>query len=283
MPEEQEVLRAEDLVVGYGASPVVRGVQVRSKAGQLTAIVGPNGAGKSTLMKGLIGILTPSAGRVWLNGQDITGQPPENLIRRGVAYVPQTSNTFPSLTVLENLELGGYIKRSEVRQRVDDVCAMFPDLRPALKRQAKTLSGGQRMMLALARGLIIKPSVLLLVEPTAGLAPRVVDTVWSHVLEIRDSGVAVLVVEQNTRRSLADADWGYVLTAGENNIEGPGPELLANEDLVRLYIGGAAAGEPGAVAGEPGAAPSAQPGRQQQAPKDEDGAVSTASNPTERG
>jgi len=240
MPEEQEILRAADLVVGYGTSPVVRGVQLRCKPGQLTAVVGPNGAGKSTLMKGLIGILAPSAGHVWLNGEDITGQPTESLIRRGVAYVPQTANTFPSLTVLENLELGGYVKRSVVRRRVDDVCAMFPDLRPALKRQAKTLSGGQRMMLALARGLITEPSVLLLDEPTAGLAPLVVDSVWSHILQIRDSGVAVLVVEQNTRRSLADADWAYVLTAGQNNVEGPGPELLANEDLVRLYIGGAA-------------------------------------------
>jgi branched-chain amino acid transport system ATP-binding protein len=245
MPEEREILRAENFVVGYGASPVVRGVQLRSNAGELTAIVGPNGAGKSTLMKGIIGILTPSQGRVWLKGDDITGQPPEVLIRRGVAYVPQTTNTFPSLTVLENLELGGYIKRSQVRRRVDEVCAMFPDLRPALKRQAKTLSGGERMMLALARGLIVEPSVLLLDEPTAGLAPRMVDTVWSHILQIRDSGVAVLVVEQNTRRSLADADWGYVLTAGENNLEGPGPELLANEDLVRLYIG-ATAGQPSA-------------------------------------
>lgn len=239
MPEEREVLRAENLVVGYGTSPVVRGARLRSKAGQLTALVGPNGAGKSTLMKGIVGILTPSEGRVWLNGEDITGKPPERLARSGVAYVPQTANTFPSLTVLENLELGGYVRRSKVRRRVDEVCTMFPDLRPALKRQAKTLSGGQRMMLALARGLIIEPSLLLLDEPTAGLAPRVVDTVWSHILQIRDSGVAVLVVEQNTRRSLTDADWAYVLTAGENHLEGPGPELLANEDLVRLYIGGA--------------------------------------------
>ena len=265
MPEEREILRAEDLVVGYGTSPVVRGVQLRSRAGELTAIVGPNGAGKSTLLKGIVGVLAPAAGRVWLDGDDITGQPTENLIRRGVAYVPQTANTFPSLTVLENLELGGYVKRSVVRRRVDDVCAMFPDLRPALKRQAKTLSGGQRMMLALARGLITEPSLLLLDEPTAGLAPLVVDTVWSHILQIRDSGVAVLVVEQNTRRSLADANWAYVLTAGQNNIEGPGPELLANEDLVRLYIGGTAEQPP----------PAEQAGQHQ--------AMRTVRKPTEKG
>jgi len=267
MPDEREVLRVENLVVGYGTSPVVRGVQLRSRANELTAIVGPNGAGKSTLMKGIIGILTPSEGRVWLNGDDITGQPPEKLVRRGVAYVPQTANTFPSLTVQENLELGGYIRRSRIRHRIDEICAMFPDLVPALKRQAKTLSGGQRMMLALARGLIVKPSLLLLDEPTAGLAPRVVDTVWTHILQIRDSGVAVLVVEQNTRRSLGDANWGYVLTAGENNLEGPGPELLANEDLVRLYIGGTAQ----------------QPPESQRVTGDHDHVVRTVSKPTQEG
>jgi ABC-type branched-subunit amino acid transport system ATPase component len=238
MPDQEPVLRAEDLILGYGSSPVVRGAHLRASAGELTAIVGPNGAGKSTLIKGIIGILLPSQGHIWFNGDEITGQPPEKLISRGIAYVPQVANTFPSLTVRENLELGGYVKRSRLRTRIDDVCGMFPDLAPALKRQAKTLSGGQRMMLALARGLMIDPVLLLLDEPTAGLAPLVVDSVWSHILAIRDSGVAVLVVEQNTRRSLGDANWAYVLTSGENNLEGPGPELLANENLVRLYIGG---------------------------------------------
>jgi ABC-type branched-subunit amino acid transport system ATPase component len=267
MSDQPAVLRVEDLVVGYGTSPVVRGASIRCRAGELTAIVGPNGAGKSTLMKGIIGILTPASGHVWLKDTEITGQPPEKLIRSGISYVPQTSNTFPSLTVQENLELGGYIHRSRVRQRIDAVCAMFPDLVPALKRQAKTLSGGQRMMLALARGLIVEPAALLLDEPTAGLAPRVVDTVWSHILQIRDSGVAVLVVEQNTRRSLADANWGYILTSGQNNLAGPGPELLANEDLVRLYIGGTAQQPP------------APPG----VTEDHDHVVRTVSEPTQEG
>ncbi|MGH9102910.1 MAG: ABC transporter ATP-binding protein [Acidimicrobiales bacterium] len=231
-------LRAESLTVGYGGTPVVQEVSVRVNPGELTAIVGPNGAGKSTLIKGIAGILTPSGGRVWLRDHEITNMAPEALVRLGLSYVPQSSNVFPSMTVRENLELGGYIQRGDLRPRIDELCDMFPDLRPALARPARTLSGGQRMMLALARGLVLEPQVLLLDEPTAGLAPLVVETVWSHVLQVRAMGVAVLVVEQNTRRSLRDANWGYVLTNGQNNLEGPGPELLGNEDLVRLYIGG---------------------------------------------
>lgn len=245
MPDTEAVLTVEKVVLGYGGAPVVRSVSIRAKAGELTAIVGPNGAGKSTLMKGIVGVLRATEGHIKLNGKEITNNQPEDLIREGIAYVPQVANVFPSLSVYENLELGGYIKRGEMRGRISEVCDMFPDLIPALKRPARTLSGGQRMMLALARGLVIKPVLLMLDEPTAGLAPLVVDKVWNHVLEIKNSGVAVLVVEQNTRRSLRDADWGYVLTTGQNNLEGPGPELLANEDLVRLYIGGGASA-PGA-------------------------------------
>ena len=238
MPEGEVALRVSDLTVGYGGSPVVRGVSIQAKAGELTAIVGPNGAGKSTLMKGIVGILKASEGHVWLNGDDITNEPPEELIRRGVAYVPQVSNVFPSLSVQENLELGCYILRGDLSDRIEEACKTFPDLKPALKRPARTLSGGQRMMLALARGLMLKPQLLLLDEPTAGLAPLIVDKVWSYITDVKKSGVAVVVVEQNTRRSLRDAQWGYVLTTGQNNLEGPGPELLANENLVGLYIGG---------------------------------------------
>jgi ABC-type branched-subunit amino acid transport system ATPase component len=212
-------------------------VNINVRAGQLTAVVGPNGAGKSTLLKGLAGVLRCSEGQVFLNGTEITNEAPERLIRRGLGYVPQTSNVFGSLTVKENLELGRYIKRGPGHADIDRVCAMFPDLAAALRRPARTLSGGQRMMLALARGLMISPEVLLLDEPTAGLAPMVVDLVWQHVLAIRDAGVAVLVVEQNTRRALRDADWGYVMTNGRNHLAGPGIELLGNSELVRLYIG----------------------------------------------
>jgi branched-chain amino acid transport system ATP-binding protein len=235
--DDNVVLVADDLTVGYGTAPVVQGVSIRARAGCLTAIVGPNGAGKSTLLKGIAGVLRCSSGRTYLGGEEITNLAPERLIRLGLGYVPQVSNIFPSLTVRENLELGFYIRRGDVRPALDKVCTMFPDLAEALRRPARTLSGGQRMMLALGRGMMINPPVQLLDEPTAGLAPRIVDLVWNDVLSIRDSGVAVLVVEQNTRRSLRDADWGYVMTTGKNHLEGPGPELLHNEDLVRLYIG----------------------------------------------
>lgn len=231
-------LVAEGLTVGYGGTPVVQDVTVRAFPGKLTAIVGPNGAGKSTLLKGIAGALRCSTGKTLLGDAEVTNLPPERLIRLGISYVPQVSNVFPSLTVRENLEMGAYIARGMAKDRIDDLCGMFPALKDSLHRPARTLSGGQRMMLALARGLMVEPKVLLLDEPTAGLAPMIVDVVWEHVIEITASGPAVLVVEQNTRRSLRDADWGYVLTNGRNNLEGPGPELLADEDLVRLYIGG---------------------------------------------
>ncbi len=231
-------LIADCLTVGYGGTPVVQEVSVRARPGQLTAIVGPNGAGKSTLLKGMAGVLRCLGGRTLLGDEDVTNLSSERLIRLGISYVPQVSNVFPSLTVRENLEMGAYIVRGNSKQRIEELCAMFPDLKSSLQRPARTLSGGQRMMLALARGLMVQPKVLLLDEPTAGLAPMVVDLVWEHVLAITASGPAVLVVEQNTRRSLRDADWGYVLTNGRNNLEGPGPELLADKDLVRLYIGG---------------------------------------------
>jgi branched-chain amino acid transport system ATP-binding protein len=182
-------------------------------------------------------VLPCSEGHTFLGGREVTNLAPERLIRLGLGYVPQVSSIFPSLTVRENLELGFYIRRGDIRPELDRVCTLFPDLAEAMRRPARTLSGGQRMMLALARGLMISPRVLLLDEPTAGLAPMVVELVWQHVLAIRESGVAVLVVEQNTRRALRDADWGYVMTNGRNHLAGPGPELLENSDLVRLYIG----------------------------------------------
>jgi branched-chain amino acid transport system ATP-binding protein len=230
-------LAVAGLSAGYGGPPIVQDIALRAESNRITAIVGPNGAGKSTLLKALAGVIPCSSGRVLLGGDDVTGLAPEQLVGRGLAYVPQVANVFPSLSVRENLEVGGYVRRSGLRQRIDEMFAIFPDLRLAARRPARTLSGGQRNMLAMARGLMGDPRVMLLDEPTAGLSPRFESAVWEHVLKVRDTGVAVVVVEQNTRRTLTHADRAYVLTLGQNRLEGTGQELLADEEVVALYIG----------------------------------------------
>jgi branched-chain amino acid transport system ATP-binding protein len=234
---ETVALAVTGVSAGYGGPPIVQDIALRAESNRITAIVGPNGAGKSTLLKALAGVIPCSSGRVLLGGDDVTGLAPEQLVGRGLAYVPQVANVFPSLSVRENLEVGGYVRRSGLRQRIDEMFAIFPDLRLAARRPARTLSGGQRNMLAMARGLMGDPRVMLLDEPTAGLSPRFESAVWEHVLKVRDTGVAVVVVEQNTRRTLTHADRAYVLTLGQNRLEGTGQELLADEEVVALYIG----------------------------------------------
>lgn len=236
MPET--VLSVNGLSVGYGGPAIVSEVSLEAAPGAITALVGPNGAGKSTLLKGIAGVLAPMSGSIRIRGDDVTGLPPEQLVRRGLAYVPQVANVFPSLSVTENLEMGAYARRGSPRARIEEMYQLFPDLRAAAKRPARTLSGGQRNMLALARGLMSDPSVLLIDEPTAGLSPRYEAAVWEHVLAVRDTGVGVLVVEQNTRRTLSHADHAYVLTLGRVRLEGSGRSLLEDEEVVALYIGG---------------------------------------------
>jgi ABC-type branched-subunit amino acid transport system ATPase component len=230
-----EILTVNDLSVGYVGLPVVQRVSLSVHAGRITVIVGLNGAGKSTLLKAIAGVLKPSTGRVLLNDTDVTGRPPEHLLRLGISYVPQLANVFPSLSVRENLEMGAYILRSGVKEKIAEVCDLFPDLTPALKRPARTLSGGQRHMLAVARGLMVKPAILLLDEPTAGLSPRFEEAVWERLLTIRTTGVALLIVDQNVRRALSHADWGYVMAMGSKLTEGPGSRLLESDDIGNLY------------------------------------------------
>lgn len=239
------VLAVRGLTAGYGGPPIVEDVTIEARDGVITALIGPNGAGKSTLLKAIMGVIRASAGQVSILGDDVSGLPPEKMVRRGMAYVPQVANVFPSLSVTENLEMGGYTYRGGVRDRIEEMFTLFPDLREASKRPAGTLSGGQRNMLALARGLMARPSVLLIDEPTAGLSPRYESAVWEHVLAVRDTGVAVVVVEQNTRRTLSHADRAYLLTLGRVRMEGSGQELLDDEEVVKLYIGG------GATIGQP--------------------------------
>jgi ABC-type branched-subunit amino acid transport system ATPase component len=236
-PPDAPALRLDGITAGYGGPPIVEDVALTATAGKITAIVGPNGAGKSTLLKVIAGLITPQRGQILLGGTDVTGIPSQQLVRQGLSYVPQLANVFGSLTVRENLEMGGYAMRSGVRERAAQMCELFPDLGLALTRPARTLSGGQRTMLAIARGLMLSPAVLLLDEITAGLAPRLVDVVWEQVVKVQQLGVAVLVVEQNTRRALTHADWAYVMALGRIHLEGTGSELLVDEEMVNLYIG----------------------------------------------
>jgi branched-chain amino acid transport system ATP-binding protein len=238
MAESPEVvLGAEGVTAGYGGPPVIEDISLAVHAGRITAIVGPNGAGKSTLLKALIGVLRVSRGEVYVRGQKTTNVPPEKLVKRGVGYVPQVSNVFPDLTVRENLEMGAYTRRRGVDARIDEVCELFPDLGRALRRRAAILSGGQRSMLAMARAFMLKPAVMLLDEPSAGLSPLLQDKLWEQIEKIAATGVGICVVEQNTRRTLRHAHWGYILVLGRNRLDGPAADLLHDENVVELYVG----------------------------------------------
>ena len=239
-PAGTAVVAALDVVgltAGYGGPPIVENVSIRAHRGAITAIVGPNGAGKSTLLKAIAGVITAKAGTVAVEGKDATGLPSEKLVRRGIAYVPQVANVFPQLTVQENLEMGGYSRRHRLHERTEELYELFPDLKLAHRRHAETLSGGQRTMLAMARGLMVDPAVLMLDEPSAGLSPKFQGAVWERIEQVRATNVAVVVVEQNTRETLRHAQWAYVLVLGRNRLDGTGRDLLHNDEVVKLYIG----------------------------------------------
>jgi branched-chain amino acid transport system ATP-binding protein len=238
MAEPAEVvLSTEALTAGYGGPPIIEDISLTVRAGKITAIVGPNGAGKSTLLKALSGVLRVSRGDVYVQGQKTTNTPPEKLVKRGLGYVPQVSNIFPDLTVRENMEMGAYTRRRGAHARIDELCELFPDLGTSLRRRAGMLSGGQRSMLAMARALMLEPAVLLLDEPSAGLSPLLQGALWEQVERISATGVGICVVEQNTRRTLRHAHWGYILVLGRNRLDGPAEELLHDESVVELYIG----------------------------------------------
>jgi ABC-type branched-subunit amino acid transport system ATPase component len=230
-------LVVEKITAGYGGPPVINGVSMVARRGAITAIVGPNGAGKSTLLKAIAGLIRPSSGKVTVLGVDVTGRPPERMVSQGLAYVPQVANVFPELTIRENLDMGGYSRKGGVKERIEQLFHLFPDLAASSHRKASTLSGGQRTMLALARGLMVDPAVLILDEPSAGLAPKFQALIWDRIESIRASNVAVLVIEQNTRETLRHAQWAYVLVLGQNRLEGEGQTLLNDEEVIDLYVG----------------------------------------------
>ena len=235
--EPPVVLEVEKLTAGYGGAAIIRDVSLEVRKGRIAAIVGPNGAGKSTLLKAISGVIKSSSGHVRVLGKDCTNLSPEKMVRSKMAYVPQVANTFPDLTVKENLEMGGYTRRHGVGERIDQLCELFPDLHASLKRKAGALSGGQRSMLAMARGLMLEPEVMLLDEPSAGLSPILQSALWEQIEQVAATGVGVCVVEQNTRRSLRHAHWGYVLVLGENRLDGPAQQLLHDDEVIDLYVG----------------------------------------------
>jgi neutral amino acid transport system ATP-binding protein len=236
----ETVLSVTGLVAGYlPGVDVLTGASVSVGRGEIVSLVGPNGAGKSTLIKAVFGLLRPRDGQIELGGQSIAGWRPHAIARRGVSYVPQLANVFPSLTVEENLELGALGRRgSDRRVRAARMYELFPRLAERRRQAAGTMSGGERQMVAMARALMPEPEVLLLDEPSAGLAPRFADAIFEQVAEINRAGTTILMVEQNARRALALSHRGYVLDLGRDRFEGRGRELLEDPKVAELYLGG---------------------------------------------
>ena len=232
------LLEARGLVGGYGGMDILKGVDLFAEAGSLGVIVGPNGAGKSTALKAILGMVELRSGSVSLDGEEITGTAAHELVARGVGAVPQSRNIFPSMTVMENLEMGAYLVRDGITRRIERVMTLFPPLVEKRRQPAGELSGGQRQMVAMGRALVAEPRLLLLDEPTAGLSPAFRAEIFERITAIRDEGIAVLMVEQNAREALSLADTGFVLAAGVDRFTGTGAELLADPDVRAAFLGG---------------------------------------------
>jgi ABC-type branched-subunit amino acid transport system ATPase component len=240
--QDGALLETEDLVAGYVPEvDILNGVSVSVREREIVTVIGPNGAGKSTLVKTIFGLLKPRRGRILFKGEEISGTKPHNITRMGLSYVPQLENVFPSLTVEENLEVGA-LDRSTAEERMEHMYALFPRLGERRGQVVGTMSGGERQMVGMARALMPDPQVLLLDEPSAGLAPGFVEAIFQKIEDINRSGVTVVMVEQNARRALAMSARGYVLDVGRNRFEGTGRELLDDEKVAELYLGGAGVG-----------------------------------------
>lgn len=231
------VLEARGVVAGYGEMEILHGVSVRVNEGEIVAIIGPNGAGKSTLLKSVFGLVAVRDGGVELSGQEVTNFSPDRIVQSGMSYVPQVDNVFPSLTINENLEMGAFVRQDGLRERLERVYGLFPDIADRRGERAGRLSGGQRQMLALARALMLDPKVLLLDEPSASLSPIMVDSIFEKIGEINRGGTAILLVEQNAQEALSFSKRAYVLAMGENRFEGEAKGMLDNEEIARLYLG----------------------------------------------
>ena len=231
-------LIGEEMTGGYGAVDILHGCTLAVNPGEIAVIVGPNGAGKSTAMKAVFGMLKLRAGHVKLQGEDITELSPQDRVAKGMAFVPQTSNIFTSLTVEENLEMGAFLRQDDIRGTMAQVYDLFPILKDKRRQPAGELSGGQRQQVAVGRALMTQPKVLMLDEPTAGVSPIVMDELFDRIIEVARTGISILMVEQNARQALEIADKGFVLVQGSNGFTDTGRALLANPDVRRAFLGG---------------------------------------------
>ncbi|MBT3655067.1 MAG: ABC transporter ATP-binding protein [Alphaproteobacteria bacterium] len=231
-------LIGENMTGGYGSVDILHSCTVGVERGEIAVVVGPNGAGKSTAMKAMFGMLALRGGRVIMKGEDITALKPQERVLRGMGFVPQTQNVFPSMTVEENLEMGAFIRRDDVAETMGQVFDLFPILKDKRHQPAGELSGGQRQQVAVGRALMTRPDVLMLDEPTAGVSPIVMDELFDRIIEIARTGIAILMVEQNAKQALAIADKGYVLVQGANRYTDTGEALLENPDVRRAFLGG---------------------------------------------
>jgi branched-chain amino acid transport system ATP-binding protein len=228
----------EKMTGGYGGPDIITSCTVNVNRGEIVAILGPNGAGKSTAMKAMLGLLNLKSGKVIIDGKDISNLTPQDRVKEGIAFVPQTRNVFTGLSVQENLEMGAYLRQERFEEIIDEIYELFPILKEKKSQLVGELSGGQRQQVALGRALMIKPSVLMLDEPTAGVSPIVMDELFDHILKVKKTNVAILMVEQNAKQALSIADRGYVLVTGENKFSGTGKELLNDPEVRRSFLGG---------------------------------------------
>ncbi len=228
----------ENMTGGYGGADIISSCTINVNRGEIVAILGPNGAGKSTAMKAMLGLLDLKSGSVIINGKDISNLSPQDRVKEGISFVPQTKNVFAGMTVEENLEMGAFLINKEYSAVIDEIYNLFPILKEKRTQLVGELSGGQRQQVALGRALMIKPSVLMLDEPTAGVSPLVMDELFDHILKVKRTNVAILMVEQNAKQALSISDRGYVLVTGENRHSGTGKELLEDPTVRSSFLGG---------------------------------------------
>ena len=234
------LLELENVMAGYGSGPnILKGLSLRVEQGQIHCIIGPNGAGKSTLLKVICGLLRPREGTLVFKGEAIDGLRTDQVLKRGISFVPQDRSLFPDMTVKENLRMGGYIlkDRTRVEARIEKIVEMFPILKERSSQQAKTLSGGEQQMLATGRALVLEPELIMLDEPSMGLAPKIAQQIFESIEQLKDEGMTIILVEQNARKGLECASWGHVLDLGTHRFEGPADTILNDPRIQELYLG----------------------------------------------